>query len=452
MLRKGYELEVKVDYVRYPNIGIIDHPEGEIRVKGALKGEKVLIRISRKRKDYYQGKIVEVLEKSSDEIESKCPHFGVCGGCSYQNLSYEDELRYKEEQVRNLFKNTGLDANILKIKGSPSVENYRNKMEYTFGDEYKDGPLSLGMHRKGKFYEIEPVINCNISGGDFNEILKAVLEHFRNTSHKFYNRRNHKGFLRHLVVRKSETNGDILVNLVTSSQEDLDKGAFIQALLDLKLEGNIAGILHTINDNVADIIKVDKLDLLYGRDYLIEEVCGLKFKISPFSFFQTNTKAAEKLYYMVQDLMGDIEDQTVFDLYSGTGTIAQIMAKKAEKVIAIELIEEAVEMAKLNAKLNGLNNINFMAGDMFKIVDNIKERPDLIVIDPPRPGLENTLKKIIDFNPKSFIYVSCNPTTLARDLVGFKEAGYKIGDIHLLDQFPRTPHVEAICRLDKLEG
>jgi 23S rRNA (uracil-5-)-methyltransferase RumA len=258
------------------------------------------------------------------------------------------------------------------------------------------------------------------------------------------------GFLRHFVVRKALSTGEILINLVTSSQEELDKDGFIDMLKDLPLKGEIKGILHTTNDSLSDVVKADKLDLLYGNDFITEEVLGLKFKISPFSFFQTNTLGAEKLYSLVREFAGDIDDKVVFDLYSGTGTIAQIMAPVAKNVIGIEIVEEAVDMARENAKLNNLDNVEFIAGDVLKAVDELKGKPDLIVIDPPRDGIHpKAINKIIDFNPETFVYVSCNPVTLTRDLKIFQERGYKVEKAKLMDQFPRTPHTEAIIMLHK---
>ncbi len=449
MIKKGMELEVIVEEAKFPNMGIVNTEAGELRIKGGVKGEKLLIRVSRKKQDYLEGKIIEVLEKSPLEIKAKCPHFGKCGGCTYQDMDYDTELEYKKEQVENLFKESSLKLNIKGIVGSPNVEDYRNKMEFTFGDEYKDGPIALGMHRKGKFYEIENVEHCNIADDDFTDILMGVLNYFKGTDLTFYNKRHHKGGLRNLVIRKSLSRNEILVNLVTTTQEKVNIEEFKDLLLDLELDGKIVGILHTLNDSVSDAIKVDKLETLWGQDFIVEEICGLKFKISPFSFFQTNTLAAEKLYTMTQDLIGNIDDLTVFDLYSGTGTIAQIMAKVAKEVVAIEIVEEAVEMARENAKINNLNNIEFIAGDMFKVIGDIDKKPDLIVIDPPRPGLEKAIDKIIAFNPKTFIYVSCNPKTMLKDLEKFSEAGYKIGDIQLVDQFPRTPHCEAMVRIER---
>ncbi len=448
-MKKGYSFEGVVNGARFPNTGIITGYDKEIRLKGVLKGTEGLVRISRQKKNYYEAKMVEVYNKSPLETEAPCPHFGICGGCTYQELTYKNELKYKEEQVRTLFKEAGIDTHIEEIEPSPDIKYYRNKMEFTFGDEYKDGPLSLGMHRRGKFYEIENVENCNIAGEDFTKILTNSLDYFKGTDLTFYNKRSHIGNLRNLVIRKSITTGDILVNLVTSGQKGIEYENFKEMLLQIDLDGRIVGIIHTINDGVADIIRPDETTVIWGQNFIMEEICGLKFKISPFSFFQTNTNAAERLYEITQEFIGDIKDQVVFDLFSGTGTISQIMAQVAKEVVSVELVEEAVEMAKRNAELNGIENIEFIAGDVFKVLEDIDKKPDLIVIDPPRPGLENSIEKVLEFNPETYVYVSCNPTTLVRDLKRFMEKGYKIERIKLVDQFPRTPHVEAITLLVK---
>ena len=443
-MKKNEIIEFIIDRVDFPNKGHAIYNGEQLRFKGGIAEQKVQARVHRNRKDYVEVKILDVIEKAPIQTEFACPHFGSCGGCTYQGLSYENELKYKESQIKQLFQSEGLDINFLGIEGSPVVEGYRNKMEYTFGDEFKDGPLSLGLHKKGRFYEVVNVEHCNIVDSDFTTILLDTLNHFQELNTKFYNKRNHQGFLRHFVVRKASSTGEILLNLVTSSQGQIDREAFVTMLMALELKGNIKGILHTTNDGLSDTVQADKIDLLYGQDYITEELLGLKFNISPFSFFQTNTFGAEKLYTMAREFAGDIDDKVVFDLYSGTGTIAQIMAPVAKKVIGIEIVEEAVEMARENAKINGLDNAEFIAGDVLQAVDTLTIEPDLIIIDPPRDGIHpKAINKIIDFNPETFVYVSCNPVTLVRDLKIFMERGYRVEKAKCMDQFPRTPHVEA---------
>ena len=450
MIKKNETIELIIDKVEFPNKGKAKYEGLDVKFKGGIEGQKVRARVGKIRKASIEAKIIEVIENSPLEKESGCEHFGLCGGCSYQTLSYEDELKLKESQVKELFEREKLDINLLGIEPSPIRVGYRNKMEYTFGDEEKGGPLSLGLHMKGRFYETVNTTDCNIIDDDFNLIREAVRDYFDKRNVPFYNTRQHKGFLRHLVIRKAQGSREILINLVSSSQQEIDIDGFKEMLLDLKLDGEIKGILHTINDGLGDVIKADRINLIYGRNYIVENILGLEFKISPFSFFQTNSLGAEKLYSITREFAGDVDDKIVFDLYSGTGTIAQIMGTVAKKVIGIEIVEEAVEMAKENAKLNGLDNVDFIAGDVLKAVDDLQETPDLIVIDPPRDGIHpKAINKIIDFNPKAFVYVSCNPVTLARDLKVFLERGYKVEKAKLMDMFPRTVHVECVVLMSR---
>lgn len=450
MLMKNEIIEIGIDKVSFPNKGQGLFEGKIVKFKGGIEGQRVAARISRKRKDYMEAKLVDLLEKSPKETEAGCSHYGVCGGCSYQTLAYDAELEYKYNQVKRLFEDAELDMNFIGIEASPIVQGYRNKMEYTFGDEEKGGALALGLHKKGRFYEVVNTDECNIVDEDFTKIRQDVIRYFQSKDTKFYNKRRAKGYLRHLVIRKSLSTGEILINLVTTSQDSLGKEDFVNSLIGLELKGEIKGVLHSINDGLGDTVVADSLELLYGRDYIIEELLGLKFKISPFSFFQTNTFGAEELYSIVRDFVGDTKNNIIYDLYSGTGTIAQILSPVAKKIIGIEIVEEAVEKARENAKLNGLDNVEFIAGDVEKAVDDLIEKPDLIIIDPPRDGIHpKTINKIIDFSPENFVYVSCNPVTLVRDLKVFIERGYRVDKVKLMDMFPRTSHCEVIVKLEK---
>ncbi|MBC8591078.1 23S rRNA (uracil(1939)-C(5))-methyltransferase RlmD [Wansuia hejianensis] len=457
--RKKKIIELEIEDTIFPNKSIGKYEDKTIVFKGGIKGQKVRVLLGRKRKDYIEGRLLEILERSPLEKNLSPTDIDISGGCVYATLEYEDELNLKEEQILALFNKAGIENfEFLGIEKSPVVEGYRNKMEYTFGDEIKDGPLVLGLHKAGKFYSIVDSDGYNLVDQDFTNIRKTVMNYFRDLNTSYYNKRSHEGFLRHLVVRKALSTGEILINLVTTSQNKLDEEKFVEILLNSEKQGlvvdesKIVGILHTINDGLGDTVKADQLHLLYGRNYIIEEILGLKFEISPFSFFQTNTFGAEKLYSIVRDFAEGIDDKLVFDLYSGTGTIAQIMAPVAKKVIGIEIVEEAVEKAKENAKLNHLENVEFIAGDVLKVVDELEEKPDLIVIDPPRDGIHpKAINKIIDFDPKTFVYVSCNPITLVRDLEVFVERGYKIEKVKLMDMFPRTPHVETVALMSRVE-
>ena len=455
MSRKNRLIEFKIERLDFPNKGIGEFEGKSIRIKGGLPGQKITARVSRRRKDFWEAKLVEVLERSPLETQKGCAHIGICGGCSYQALSYNDELKLKYSQVQELFNKEDLGIILEVIEPSPLVSGYRNKMEYTFGDEMKDGPLALGLHMKNRFYEVVNTDDCNIVHKDFTIIREAVRSYFDDLGVPFYNKRNHEGVLRHLVIRRAHSTGEILVNLVTTSQKEIDTGAFKNMLLEMmgNIEGSITGIIHTINDGLGDTVIADSMELLYGKDHIREEILGLKFDISPFSFFQTNTSSAERLYSIAREFAGEKHDRIIFDLYSGTGTIAQMMAAVAKKVIGIEIVEEAVEKARANAKLNGLDNVQFIADDVFHGVEALEDKPDLIILDPPRDGIHaKSIDKIIAFQPETFVYVSCNPVTLVRDLKIFLDKGYTIERAKCVDQFPRTPHVETVCLLTRISS
>ncbi len=506
-MKKGEIYEGTVEKTEFPNRGIIKAEERRIIVKNTIPGQKIRYRIRKLRKGTGEGQLLEVLEPSPLETEPACPHFGQCGGCTYQNLPYEEQLRLKESQLREL-----LDGAVWKpymfegVKESPRRLAYRNKMEFSFGDEVKDGPLALGMHKRGGFYDIVTTDQCQIVDEDYRKILSCTLQYFQEQGLPFYHRLRHTGYLRHLLVRKGAKTGEILVDLVTTTQLSLPRGAeeakienmqpqeaaaaqqqedgfsaaqpavadtdtdtdtdtanplqiqqiqrmdadWSELLLALELDGTIAGILHTYNDSLADVVQNDRTEVLYGRDYFYEELLGLRFKISPFSFFQTNSLGAEVLYSTARDYVGDTKDRVIFDLYSGTGTIAQILAPVAQKVVGVEIVEEAVEAARVNAQLNGLSNCSFIAGDVLKVVDELQDKPDLIVLDPPRDGIHpKALQKIIDFGVERIVYISCKPTSLVRDLEMLQGRGYQVEKAVGVDMFPGTGHVETVVRLQR---
>ena len=474
-MKKGQVYEGSVVRVDFPNKGIVCVGEETAVVKNSLPGQKVKFSVNKVRKGKAEGRLLEVTEKSPLETGRTCSLFGLCGGCTYLSLPYEEQLKVKEEQVKRL-----LDSVLNKqeeawafegIKGSPKAYEYRNKMEFSFGDEYKDGPLALGMHKRGSFYDIVTVADCEIVDADYRLILQTVRDYFAREKVSFFHRMSHEGYLRHLLVRKASRTGEILVALVTTSQDpwqgetavegSLDVDALITGFKDLllsleqdrKLAGKFAGILHITNDSIADVVQSDRTELLYGQEYFYEELLGLKFKISTFSFFQTNSYSAEVLYQTARDYVGDLggSDKTVFDLYSGTGTIAQLMAPAAGKVIGVEIVEEAVEAAKKNAAANGLDNCEFIAGDVLKVLDEVEEKPDMIILDPPRDGIHpKALPKIIAYGVDHIVYISCKPTSLVRDLEVFLENSYRVDKAVAVDQFPWTANVETVCLLSKL--
>jgi len=463
-MKKGFRGTGTVERVDFPNKGVAVTDDGDrVIVKNTIPGQKVEFVVNKVKHQRAEGRLMEVIEKSPLETEEPCPHFGMCGGCTYQTVPYEKQLDMKLTQVKKLIsdaigseKEAGYE--FIGIHGSPKKSEYRNKMEFSFGDEYKDGPLALGMHKRGSFYDLVTVSDCQIVDEDFRTILKATLDYFSQNNIPYFHRATHKGYLRHLLVRKATKTGEIIVDLVTTTQtEGFDEeellAGFRYALLTRHDDGRFKGVLHTKNDSVADVVKNEGTEVLYGDSYFYEELLGLKFKITPFSFFQTNSLGAEVLYETAREfILGDDKDslngKTVYDLYSGTGTIAQLMAPVCKEVVGVEIVEEAVCAAKENAALNGLDNCKFIAGDVLKVLDEIEEKPDYIILDPPRDGIHpKAIGKIIEYGVENMVYISCKPTSLARDLQIFMARGYRVEKICCVDMFPNTYHVETVVKL-----
>ncbi len=453
-MKKNDIIEVTIEDMHFPNTGTATYEGKKIKIKNAITGQKVKARISRSRKDSAEAKVLEVVEPADYEIEAGCKHFLFCGGCSYQNIPYEKQLNIKQNQVKTILDSVLTEPyEFLPIVPSPKKTEYRNKMEFSFGDEVKEGPLTLGMHKRNSFHSIVNVSGCTIVDEDFRQILCSILGYFQGNSQSYYHKTTNIGFLRYLLVRKAEKTGQILINLITTSQSTLNEQEFIDLILSLKLNGYVKCVAHSIFDGVADVAKADTMKILYGEDIIEEELLGLKFNISSFSFFQTNSLGAEKLYSIVRDFIGTTKDKVIFDLYSGTGTIGQILAPAAKKVIGIELVEEAVEKANENAKLNNLTNCTFIAGDVLKKIDELNDKPDIIVLDPPREGIHpKAIEKIINYKPDTFIYISCKPTSLSKDMPYFLANGYKVEKVQCVDMFPMTPHTEVVVLLQHQEN
>ena len=451
-MKKGQVLEGTIEKVEFPNKGVVTVAEEgkSVIVKNGIPGQKVKFCVNKFKRGNAEGRLLEVLEKSPLETRKPvCSIFPVCGGCMYQTMSYEAQMDMKAEQVKNIL-NEAVNGEYLfeGVKASPKEFAYRNKMEFSFGDEYKDGPLTLGLHKKGSTYDVLTASDCKLVHDDMTKILNCVLEYFKERNVSYYKKMQHTGYLRHLLLRRGDRTGEILVNLVTTTQEEHDMSPLKEALLNLELEGKIVGFLHILNDSLSDVVQSDETRIIYGQDYFYEKLLNLEFKITPFSFFQPNSRGAEVLYSTVRDYIGDINDMTVFDLFSGTGTIAQVLAPVAKQVIGVEIIEEAVEAAKENAAHNGLSNCKFIAGDVFKVLDEIEEKPDVIVLDPPRDGIHpKALPKILDYGVDKIVYISCKVTSLARDLEMIQARGYEVVKSVAVDQFCQTVHVETVVLL-----
>lgn len=453
-MRKGQVYEGIIEKVEFPNKGIVS-VEGEdknVIVKNGIPGQKVRFAVNKMRKGKAEGRLLEVLEKSPlEQREPVCSIFPACGGCMYQTMPYEKQMEMKGQQVKEI-----LDAAIVGdyifegVKASPKEFAYRNKMEFSFGDEYKDGPLSLGLHKKGSTYDVLTASDCKLVHEDMTKILTCVLDYFKERNASYYKKMQHVGYLRHLLLRRGDVTGEILVNLVTTTQEEYDLQPLVSALLALELEGKIVGILHILNDSLSDVVQSDETRVLYGQDFFYEKLLGMEFKITPFSFFQPNSRAAEVLYSTVRDYLGDMKGKTLYDLFSGTGTIGQILSPVAEEVIGVEIVEEAVKAANENAAHNGITNCKFLAGDVFQVLDEIEEKPDVIVLDPPRDGIHpKALPKILDYGVDTIVYISCKVTSLARDLEMMQARGYRVVKAVAVDQFVNTVHVEVISLLQR---
>ena len=457
-MKKKQIFEGIIEKVEFPNKGMVYVAEEDryVLVKNGIPGQKVRFMINKFKKEQAEGRLLEVLEPSPLETrEPVCSLFPACGGCMYQTMSYESQLEMKAAQMKEIIDGAVLPECTYEfegIKASPKEFAYRNKMEFSFGDEYKDGPLSLGLHKKGSTYDVLTASDCKLVHSDMTDILQCVLDFFLELGASYYKKMQHTGYLRHLLLKRGDTTGEILVNLVTSTQEEYDLQPLVDRLLNLPLEGKIVGILHILNDSLSDVVQSDETRVLYGQDYFYEKLLGLEFKVTPFSFFQPNTRAAEVLYSTVREYIGNIDDMTVFDLFSGTGTIGQVLAPVAKQVIGVEIVEEAVAAATENAARNGLENCRFIAGDVFQVLDEIEEKPDVIVLDPPRDGIHpKALPKILDYNVDRIVYISCKATSLARDLALIQERGYRVEKCVAVDQFCHTVHVESVVLLTKVQ-
>ena len=453
-MKKGQIYEGIIERVDFPNKGIVFVPEEEqyVTVKNGIPGQKIRFMINKFKRGNAEGRLLEVLEKSPLETrEPVCSIFPACGGCMYQTMPYEEQVKMKEGQIRRIMDPVVKGEYLFEgVKHSPKEFHYRNKMEFSFGDEFKDGPLSLGLHKKGSTYDVLTAGDCQLVHEDMDKILLCVLNYFKERNVSYYKKMQHVGYLRHLLLRRGDTTGEILVNLVTTTQEEYDLTPLVEELLALELEGKIVGILHILNDSLSDVVKSDETRILYGQEFFYEKLLGLEFKITPFSFFQPNSLAAEILYSKVREYVGDTRDKVVFDLYSGTGTIAQLAASVASEVIGVEIVEDAVKAARENAARNGISNCRFIAGDVLKVLDEVPEKPDMIILDPPRDGVHpKALPKILAYGVDQIVYISCKVTSLVRDFPAFYEAGYEMTHACAVDQFCQGVHVETVVLLSQ---
>ncbi|WP_300266826.1 23S rRNA (uracil(1939)-C(5))-methyltransferase RlmD [uncultured Enterococcus sp.] len=449
-MKKGEVFELDIIGINFNGEGYGEFDGEKYFIKSCIPGQKVKVRFIKKKSGRNVCKLIEVIKDSEISITPICEKFGECGGCTYLNLSYDDQIKFKEESIKNLLHEGNIEYKTFKgVAKSPKVFEYRNKMEFSFGDEFKGGPLELGLHKTGNPFGVVPTYSCHLVSNDFREIMKSTVKYFREVGASPYKLKTHKGYLRNLILREGKD--EIMVSLVTSNQESFDFTNFKEELLSLKLDKKIGGILHVVSNSLSDAINPEEINLLYGNDYIYEEIFGLKFKLNLFSFFQTNTEGMKILYGKVKENIKNNEG-TILDLYCGTGTIGQILSHGSKnKVIGIEIVKDAVIMARENSKFNNLD-CEFIEGDVAEAVKNIKDKISFIVVDPPRAGImEKGVRNICKFNVENIIYVSCNPKTLVEDLKVFSNCGYKVETIECVDMFPNTYHVECVVLMSRVE-
>ncbi|MDO5563949.1 MAG: 23S rRNA (uracil(1939)-C(5))-methyltransferase RlmD [Eubacteriales bacterium] len=387
-----------------------------------------------------------------------CNEKNKCGGCFYTNVDYKEELQIKEQNVKEILKQyINKDTIFESILSNEQFLYYKNKLEFSFGDTTKDGKLVLGFHQKNSFFNICEAINCELVEEDVRKVVKESEIFFRERNISYRHKKTNKGYLRHLVIRRSYTNNELLVNLITTSSIESEKEYYdillkdyVNTLLNID-DVKYAGICHTNNDSLSDKVLYDNIKILYGKDYIYEELFGLKFKISFPSFFQTNTNGAKILYKKVKEY-ADINNDIILDLYCGTGTISQIVSKDAKQVYGIEIVDDAIKMANENVLANNIKNITFVKDDVLLWINkNNNLDVDLIILDPPRSGVNpKALQIISNMNAKKIIYISCKCESLSRDLFMLTAKGYKLTKVCPVDMFPRTDNIEVVALLIKI--
>ncbi|MCH7764690.1 MAG: 23S rRNA (uracil(1939)-C(5))-methyltransferase RlmD [Candidatus Marinimicrobia bacterium] len=463
-VKKGQEYELTIESLAYGGKGIAKVNGFVVFVKNAIPGQKVRALVYRKRKGYAEARPLEVLEESPYKIEAPCEHFAYCGGCTFQQLDYEEQLNQKRRQVEELFiRQAGIeDFKVDEVIGADEIYHYRNKMEFSFSNrrwilpgeaEDADKDFALGLHVPRRYDKILDINQCFIQPELGNDILNAVKSKACELKLKPYDVKTHNGFLRHLVLRFGHNTGDVMVNLVTSYENP----ELIQPLADTIHEQfpQVTTIINNINTKKADIAYGEYETLLFGEPTITEKIGNLTFEISANSFFQTNTLQGEKLYKTALNGASLSGEEIVYDLYCGTGSISLFLAQEAKEVHGFEVIVSSIEDATRNAISNGITNVYFHKAnlDFFFRKAAIKKdipSPDVIVIDPPRAGMHKDMVTALPkFGAKRLVYISCNPTTQSRDIAQLLEDGYKLKKLTMVDMFPHTPHIETVGVLEK---
>ncbi len=462
--KKPFYENVKISDIGAEGKAIAKVGDMVVFTKLAIPGDVVDLQVTKKRKRYQEAFIKEYKQLSNDRIEAFCEYFGTCGGCKWQMLPYQKQLFYKQKQVKDQLTRIGKVElpEISPILGSEEETFYRNKLEFTFSNkrwltyqEVEDGveipkPNALGFHVPGLFDKVININKCWLQAEPSNRVRNFINKYASENQLEYFDIKEQKGFLRTLIIRTTST-GELMV-ILTFYHEDIEKReGILNALKNVFPE--ITSLLYVINNKGNDTITDQIVHVFSGRDYILEEMEGLKFKIGPKSFYQTNSEQAYELYKVAREFANLSGSEIVYDLYTGTGTIANFVSGNAKKVVGVEYVPEAIEDANVNASINGINNTSFFAGDMKDVLNPefIKENgvPDVVITDPPRAGMHvDVVKTIIDMSPKRIVYVSCNPATQARDIAILDEF-YQIEKIQPVDMFPHTHHVENVVLLTK---
>jgi len=447
-VRKGEELELRIDSLAYGGNGVGRSDGFVVFARGGLPGDLVRARVTKVKRGFAEGVVTDLLEASPARVEAPCRHFGECGGCRFQHLDYDAQLAEKERQVRDALVRIGRfpEPPLEPIVPAASIYGYRNKLEYSFATG-EDG-VELGFHRAGRWDEIVDIEECLLTTELGNAIRLAVRAWAREEGLEAYDQATGKGYLRHLVVREGRNTGQALIVLVTAPGERFETGYFTDVL---RRFSEVRSVHWAINDTPAEQTNLPT-KLLWGEEAIEEQILGLRFRVRPSAFLQTNTEMASVLYELAREYAGLRGDENVYDLYCGTGTIGLALASNAKAVWGLEISEEAVACAIENAELNGIENARFFAGNVGQTVEELREEagtPDLVVVDPPRAGLAGkALRRTGALGAPRIVYVSCNPTTLASDLQVLRdEYGYELDRCRPVDMFPHTPHVESVSVL-----
>jgi 23S rRNA (uracil1939-C5)-methyltransferase len=447
---KDQELELQIESLAFGGNGVARLNGFVVFVRRGLPGDKVRARVTKVQRRHAEALATDVLEPSALRVDAPCKHYPECGGCRFQDLAYEAQAKAKEAQVADALRRIGgiAEPPLEPIIPAENIFHYRNKLEYSF-TQTDDGP-ALGFHKAGRWDEILDIERCWLTTDLGNAIRNAVRDWARADRLVAYDQAEHTGYLRHLVVREGRNTGQVLVQLVTGPGEKFDIGGFVDTLREFQ---EVRSIHWAVNEGQAEVTNLPTR-LLWGEDAIEEELCGLRFRVRPNAFLQTNTGMAERLYGVAREFAALEGDETVYDLYCGIGTIGLVLAADALTVWGVDVSEESIACAVENAELNGIANAAFFAGNVGQVLEELHERagdPDVVVVDPPRAGLAGkALKRLGEIGAPRIVYVSCNPTTLAGDVKRLRDDfGYTLRRGRPVDMFPHTPHVECVALLER---